>query len=1057
MTTSVTSSTIIQKPTQQNLIACGIFRVVHRLSDTWVRKSPGVDDDFRNLQAIHSEATIYALLGEHCRIARCLSIGKTLDFVDLEFYPHGTLMSYIQTHKESISDTSRVRWALQIIEAVVFAHTKGIIHSDLALRQFFLDSDLNACLADFGASGYPGQEALGMEGASHFLPRDYDQPNTILSDLFALGSTPYELGAGKPPYQGCEDDVIENRFSKKDFPTVNGVLCGSIIMGCWSCIMESPKVLGNLEELRYYNQRVGLNFLEQSERFDRLDANTKDIVTALVNYNVSDAHGLQAQISALSTLLDRTEVVIKSQEDANRRIIVDIFQHLALTSSLHFSSITERYEAVDESHATTFDWIFRRPEDTIQYAEGRRWGNFNDWLKSGSGLYWINGKAGSGKSTLMKYIVSHRNACLLLKRWAGDSSLCTVSFFFWNSGSRLQRSQIGLFRSLLVEVLNQHPELIPIVLPAQWAARYSAKLRTSKFQQDGHVRQAQEPWELSNLQIAFKNFISQTSVPLKLCLFIDGLDEYEGNEEDLAEFFGNASMTENVKICCSSRPHQAFEDAFATRPGLRLQDLTFPDIRQYVHDKLENNTRMQRLGEQEPERPKELIEEIVAAANGELDDLFHQMIFKVDKVYQQETAQLFQLVGFAFRDQWIDELFQYAMPNLLPILLLSFATERDSTLALKARYGFMTQKDVISRCTIMEIHLRTRCGGLVEVQYGNQDPYKTTVGPEMKVGYLHRTVKDYLEFRETRKMLADRTGGQQKDAFSVSRALFKAHHLRLKAFDTANINKYLPWIQLRDTISWARRTEHDTRKGWPELLDEFYKVAYQLWSHAYSRGARKDFFQQQESMETPATQCGLYHYLDAKLSQVNAVTMTRLQRSLLDYALTPAEETEGYISPEVLTLLLERGANPNKNETNSKTSPWQNALLRLDVTVSTMSWDAPERPSAFLDRWAPIIKMLLKYGANPDIQVSGPRKYGTMRRKEASKSTQLTPDELILRIFATDPGLVAELRAALKQAKLKWSQMKSSERKRSQSLVLQEELEISQTNQDKSCMCCLVQ
>lgn len=250
----VTSSIILtEKPTQQNLIAVGIFSVVHRLSDTLVRKLPRTHDAFTlpgNIQAITNEATIYALLGENPRIVRCLSIGETLDHVDLEFYPHGTLMSYIQTHKESISDASRIRWARQIIEAMVLVHEKGIVHSDLALRQFFLDSDLNVRLGDFGASGYPGQEALGMEGASHCLPRNPDEPNTFVSDLFALGSTLYELGVGDSPYCGLKDDQIENLYAQEDFPLVDGIFCGSIIMGCWRCDFPSAKhVLLGFEEL----------------------------------------------------------------------------------------------------------------------------------------------------------------------------------------------------------------------------------------------------------------------------------------------------------------------------------------------------------------------------------------------------------------------------------------------------------------------------------------------------------------------------------------------------------------------------------------------------------------------------------------------------------------------------------------------------------------------------------------------------------------------------------------------------------------------------------------
>lgn len=258
MSSHVATSPVLQKPTQQKLIAVGIFTMVYRLSDTLVRKLPRADDAFSypgNLQAVSNEASIYALLGESPRIARCLSIGKTLDYVDLEFYPHGTLMSYIQTYKESISDDLRVRWARQIIEAVVLAHEKAVIHSDLALRQFFVDSGLNARLADFGASGFPGQEALGMENTSHCLPRDGDKPNTFESDLFALGSTLYELAVGEAPYCGLEDALIETLYTQEDFPLVDDVFCGCIIIGCWRREFPSAKhVLSQFEESFGHNE-----------------------------------------------------------------------------------------------------------------------------------------------------------------------------------------------------------------------------------------------------------------------------------------------------------------------------------------------------------------------------------------------------------------------------------------------------------------------------------------------------------------------------------------------------------------------------------------------------------------------------------------------------------------------------------------------------------------------------------------------------------------------------------------------------------------------------------
>lgn len=288
-----------------------------------------------------------------------------------------------------------------------------------------------------------------------------------------------------------------------------------------------------------------------------------------------------------------------------------------------------------------------------------------------------------------------------------------------------------------------------------------------------------------------------------MIFFIDGLDEYEGDDADVAEIFGKASISQNVKICVSSRPHQVFEDAFASRPGLKLQDLTFPDIRRYIYDKLERHKRIQQLTIEEPVAAKELITEISTAANGvflwvtlvvasllsglgqhddilylqmrlrelpkELDDLYAYMVFKVDTVYQEEAAQLFQLVNNAAKhlnDDWRET-------GALSILLLSFAMERDPALAIAAPIGFLSKAQVLSRCKRMEVVLRTRCGGLLEVQYGGLDPYDSEIAPEMKVSYLHRTVKDFLELRETRRELLVRIGGDAKTAFKPSFAIFQ--------------------------------------------------------------------------------------------------------------------------------------------------------------------------------------------------------------------------------------------------------------------------------------------
>lgn len=53
------------------------------------------------------------------------------------------------------------------------------------------------------------------------------------SDLFALGSTLYELVAGQKPYEGMSDESTESLFEEGKFPSTEGLLFGDIITGCW--------------------------------------------------------------------------------------------------------------------------------------------------------------------------------------------------------------------------------------------------------------------------------------------------------------------------------------------------------------------------------------------------------------------------------------------------------------------------------------------------------------------------------------------------------------------------------------------------------------------------------------------------------------------------------------------------------------------------------------------------------------------------------------------------------------------------------------------------------
>jgi hypothetical protein len=131
-----------------------------------------------------------------------------------------------------------------------------------------------------------------------------------------------------------------------------------------------------------------------------------------------------------------------------------------IKGQLYFQTQDDRHDDIAEAHQSTFRWVLNE-DNTVQTT----WPNLNTWFRAGQGIYWISGKPGSGKSTLMKYLHKDPKLGEALQVWAGGRRLLVLSFYFWAAGSDLQRSQESLFRSLLYQALAQEPSLAETLFP----------------------------------------------------------------------------------------------------------------------------------------------------------------------------------------------------------------------------------------------------------------------------------------------------------------------------------------------------------------------------------------------------------------------------------------------------------------------------------------------------------------------------------------------------------------------------------------------------------------
>ncbi|KAF4825313.1 hypothetical protein CGCTS75_v009781 [Colletotrichum tropicale] len=91
-----------------------------------------------------------------------------------------------------------------------------------------------------------------------------------------------------------------------------------------------------------------------------------------------------------------------------------------ILDELRVDGMKNRFEEVEEAHESSFAWILDPDspleEDTSFGSQARQ--QFVIWSLHGHGIFYISGKPGSGKSTIMKYLCQSSKMKKHLRAWA---------------------------------------------------------------------------------------------------------------------------------------------------------------------------------------------------------------------------------------------------------------------------------------------------------------------------------------------------------------------------------------------------------------------------------------------------------------------------------------------------------------------------------------------------------------------------------------------------------------------------------------------------------------
>lgn len=493
-----------------------------------------------------------------------------------------------------------------------------------------------------------------------------------------------------------------------------------------------------------YSEKIDLNEVRTSEQFESLDTSIKNM---FIQFCDSNTNALDFVLDKNNKkLLDCFDEILRYREERDRKDLSE--RRNRFLESLTYGNPFTRVNDIQSEHDGTCEWIFDRADS-----------GFSSWLQSGKGIFWIQGKAGSGKSTMVKFVCESFHVMNVLEQCVPTRAPLVVSFYFWmGAGANMQNTQKGLLCSLLHQFLEACWEL------------------DSSYLSDNQLRQKKTPsnWEPAKLKTLLLQVVAKIATIKTVCIFVDGLDECHADDlssvietiKDLKEL--------DIKLCVSSRPeHKIINQLQSASKILNIEECTQNDIRKFVIDQLgevesdsstlsskQLNTLSEHLvgqaegvflwailvskdirkGIENGDSYGQLLER-VQQTPGNVTALYEQMLERLGpdlEHYKSEAAAYFWGVIIGERFHMIAYRYQLlpVVGNFLPIYAdfqnIDFRNRRQDPEVILSK---------------VEKRITTVCGGMLNVTEGMPDPLDEDNFSDpfyRRVTLIHRTARDFL-------------------------------------------------------------------------------------------------------------------------------------------------------------------------------------------------------------------------------------------------------------------------------------------------------------------------
>ena len=444
----------------------------------------------------------------------------------------------------------------------------------------------------------------------------------------------------------------------------------------------------------------------------------------------------------------------------------------------------DRLDQILEAHAETLGWIYDEQGPGIA-----------PWLTSGSGVFWIQGKPGSGKSTAMKFMLQDERTRALLNMGARGVRFNVIGCFFTDRADRVQASWNGILHSMVYQLISHDRAAAHVVLPF-WREAIKQRIKGEPL------------WSVDAIENILRVLKSKNDLFLRVCFLIDAIDEHDGHHARMCKFLHDIcslpGATSVFKVCAASRPENDLRDLFRNDLTISIHDWTRGDMQRFVSQEFSLHPRWKTiLVGNDTTIAVRLENDIVSRARGVF--LWVRLIIRelLEGLTNGYTLLELEMQTNEFPND-IDEFFAHIIKKIdkkfyeeLLIIIETLLRCRGALNAVLLKLVIRANlRNLSKNATIPSIvseghfdvegfsrRLQSRCHGLIEM-VTSQNTYD--------VQFLHQTVKEYFLENKNLSIISQNLSAESS-AITTS---LNGHFFLL--------NGFLEWFRLREALEPPR-------------------------------------------------------------------------------------------------------------------------------------------------------------------------------------------------------------------------------------------------------------